>query len=463
MPCAPSSFSSRNSRINAGICPLMRKTSLLSLVALLVLPSAGSAATVDADVQHRHGTTFGVVAFKAARGEVNDVTVTEPAGELRFHDDRNRVKARGDCEQVNRNTVLCPLTEDNPKVKLGNRDDRATVVGLATALGGSGDDRLLGSAGFNSLDGQDGDDTLRGAGDGDDLTGGPGRDRLFGGNGDDDLIDGETDANAARDVYRGGSSRDTAGADRGDQIFYTKRDEALNIDLLRGKNPLLPGNVMKGAEGDDIEGLESVAGGSGDDRLVGDGDDNLLEGNGGNDYVNGRSGDDIVMGGRGTDRVTGDVGSDVVWGNAGDDSLLSGGRQPDLIISSDPNAEAVSCGSGSDTIRSTRLDTLGRDCEVATSNSLSVRVQPQINGNDATFRVACQRRPGGCGGTLTLTGPDGEDYGSGTFTGLPNDPQTFTPVSVTLTPEGVDAIDRGVIVQVAFGDKRGYRAFMRSG
>lgn len=441
----------------------MARVLIFAVLGLLVAPAAAFAATATADVERRHGSTFGVVVFKAARGEVNDVTVTEPGGELRFRDDRNRVRARGDCEQINRSTVLCPLTEDNPKVKLGNRDDRATVVGLATALGGPGDDRLLGSRGTNFLDGQGGADTLRGGGGDDDLTGGTGRDRLFAGPGDDDLIDGETDENAARDLYRGGASRDTAGADRGDQIFYTKRDEALNIDLLAGRNPNLRDEVMKGAEGDDIGGLESVAGGSGDDRLVGDGDDNMLEGNGGDDVLNGRFGDDILMGGNGVDRLKGDTGSDVLWGNAGDDALLSGGKSPDFIISIDPNAETVQCGSGSDTVRSTQLDTLGRDCDVATSNPLSVRVQPQINGNDATFRVACHRRPRGCDGTLTLTGPDGEDYGSGNFTDLPNDAQTFTPVSVTLTPEGVDAIDRGVIVQVAFGDRAGYRTFTRSG
>ena len=90
-----------------------------------------------------------------------------------------------------------------------------------------------------------------------------------------------------------------------------------------------------------------------------------------------------------------------------------------------------------------------------------MQVQPQINGNDATFQVACQKL-GGCDGELSLTGPDGENFGGGAFTGLPDDPQTFTPVSVTLTPEGVDAIEQGVIVQVAFGDKGGYRTFMQS-
>jgi Ca2+-binding RTX toxin-like protein len=432
----------------------MSKPLLTTLVAMLVLPAAASAATVDADIKRRQGTPFGPVTFKAGKGEVNQVSVTDANGRLRFHDDVNRVKAKGDCEQVNASTALCPFTEDIAKVKLGNRDDSANVEGLVEVLGGGGADVLRGSGGNDRLDGQDGPDTLSGKGDSDVLTGGNGSDDVSGGNGDDDLIDGESDRNAARDVYRGGSSRDTPGSDRGDQIFYTKRDRGLNIDLVRDK-------VMKGAEGDDIEGLESVAGGSGDDNLRGDGDDNLLEGNGGDDLLNGRSGDDIPMGGKGEDSVKGDGGNDVVWGNGGADRVLSGGKGADLMISNDRTGETVECGSGKDDVRATRLDLLG-NCEVTNSGSLYVRVQPQISGNDATFRVACQKL-GGCDGTLTLTGPDGEDFGGGSFTGLPDDPQTFTPVSVTLTPAGVNAIAEGVLVQVAFGsDDGGYRAFMRS-
>ena len=431
----------------------MTKALLITLAAVLALPSAASAATANANVHREQGAPLGPVSFNAAKGEVNQVTVTDANGRLRFHDARNRIKAKGDCGQVNANTVLCPFTENIAKVKLGNRDDSAKVEGLVEVLGGDGADVLRGSRGNDRLDGQDGPDTIRGRADFDVLTGGFGRDDVAGGSGDDDLIDGETDASAARDVYRGGSSRDTVGSDRGDQIFYSERDSALDIDLSRNK-------VMKSAERDQIIGLESVAGGSGDDTLAGDGDDNLLEGNGGDDDVRGRGGADIPMGGKGNDDVKGDDGDDVVWGNGGQDNTLSGGAGDDLIDADDATAETVTCGSGDDDARVTRDDFV-KDCEIATKGSIYVQVQPQINGNEATFQVACQKL-GGCDGELSLSGPNDQELGNGAFTDLPDDPQTFTPVSVTLTPEGVDAIEQGVIVQVAFGNEGGYRAFMQS-
>src|SRR5687768_15222549 len=104
----------------------MTKTLLITLAALLIVPSAASAATATADIERRQGAPFGPVTFKAANGEVNRVTVTVANGRLRFHDDRNRVRAKGDCEQVNARTAICPFTEDIAKVKLGNRGDRAT-------------------------------------------------------------------------------------------------------------------------------------------------------------------------------------------------------------------------------------------------------------------------------------------------------------------------------------------------
>src|SRR5688500_9011872 len=108
----------------------MTRTVLITLAALLIVPSAASAATATADVERRQGTLFGPVTFKGGKGEVNEVTVTVQNGRLRFHDDRNRVRARGDCEQVNASTALCPFTEDIAKVKLGNRGDTAQAEGL---------------------------------------------------------------------------------------------------------------------------------------------------------------------------------------------------------------------------------------------------------------------------------------------------------------------------------------------
>jgi hypothetical protein len=431
----------------------MTKTLLITFAALSLLPSAASAATADADIERRQGAPLGPVTFKAAKGETNRVTVTEANGRLRFHDDRNRVRAMGDCEQVNPSTAICPFTEDIAKVQLGNRDDSARVEGLVEVLAGAGADILRGSGGNDRLDGQGGPDTLRGKGDFDVLTGGSGRDDVSGGGGDDDLIDGETDASAARDVYRGGNSRDTAGPDRGDQIFYELRRRDLDIDLSRKQ-------VMKSAERDDVAGLESVAGGWGDDTLAGDGDDNLLEGNGGADRIRGGAGDDIPMGGDNRDVVNGEAGDDVVWGNRGPDSL-SGGSGDDLVDGDDGRPDQVFCGPGDDTARVTRLDSLAA-CEIATRGSIYVRVQPEVEGNEATFQLACQRL-GGCDGVLNLLGPvDSVDYGSGSFTDLPDDPQTFTPVSVTLTPAGVNAIANGEAVRVNYGGRGGYVAVLQS-
>src|SRR5688500_5482625 len=205
----------------------MPKTLLLTLAALLLVPSAASAATATADIENRQGTRFGPVTFKAAQGEENLVVVTQANGRLRFHDSANSVRATGDCEQVDDQTASCPVTEDVAKVRLRNRGDVAVVAGLVRVFGGSGADVLRGSSGFDDLKGQRGGDSLHGRGSGDELTGGAGIDLLFGGRGDDDLVDGESDGNTSRDIFTGGSHRNTAGPDRGDMALYASRHAAL--------------------------------------------------------------------------------------------------------------------------------------------------------------------------------------------------------------------------------------------
>ena len=426
----------------------------LAICSLLLLPAVASAAAVTADIRTSGTIELGPVTFTGARGEVNRVTVTNVLGRLRFHDDNNRVRARGDCDQVNRNTAVCPSSEDIAQVRLGNRDDTAKVEGLVTVLGGDGNDLLRGSAGNDILNGERGNDTLHGFGNGDDLTGGPGRDRLFGGSSDDDLFDGETDAQAAPDLYRGGSSRDTRfGRDQGDTIDYSKRKRALDIDLSRGR-------AKFGGDRDVIRGLESIVGGRAGDRLSGDGDDNWVDGRGGNDRVRGRGGDDNVRGESGNDNVRGDDGNDQVFGGAGRDAM-SGGNGDDEVFSRDGQAETVACGAGEDSAPTSRIDTL-RDCEVGSSERLQVRVNPEVEGSTATFGVSCISERG-CSGTLTLTSLDGEAYGSGDFTDLPHGADLFTPVDVTLTPAGQAALAEGQVVSMTFGSgDGGFRAFMRA-
>ena len=425
----------------------------LPLTAVLLAPAAASAATADADVRLRDGARFGPVTFRAAPGEVNRLTVTSTGGRLVFRDPANRVEARGDCEQLGRHAARCPYTEDIADAHLGDRGDRADVgTSLVDVHGGRGDDLLRGSQGRQTLLGDAGDDVVHGLRGGDHLTGGPGRDRVYGGSGDDDLLDGETDRRAAPDLFRGGTSQDTIGADRGDVIDYGLRRRPVRIDLARGRTNT----------GDRILGLESIVGGSGADRLRGDGDDNILEGRGGDDLIRGRRGADIPIGGRGDDDVAGGSGDDVVWGNSGRDGL-SGGSGDDLLISRDGQAEDVACGRGDDVVRSNPTDRLRRDCETATASTLTVQVQPAIAGGEATFRVACGGRPGGCSGSLAVSSLAGERYGSADFAGLPDDPQVFSDVTVPLTPAGTAALREGAVVQVTFGRFGGYRAFLQGG
>jgi Ca2+-binding RTX toxin-like protein len=428
----------------------MRTAALSAVATLLALPSAASAATVTVDIERRHGTEFGRVLFKAEAGERNAVTIKDSSDGLTFHDDSNPVRARGDCEQLNARTALCPMTEDGAKVDLGNRDDGAKVFGLTSVLGGSGDDDLRGSDGTNFLDGQSGADRLTGRGGDDRLIAGPGSDNVLGGNGDDELIDGETDARAAADVFLGGASRDTRGSDRGDLISYSTRKRALEIRLSQGRE--------RTPDGDVLQSVESVTGGSGNDRIVGDPDDNWLSGGGGNDYLQARHGADNLHGDAGNDKLAGGPDADGLSGGAGKD-WFNGQFADDFFFANDAHAERVNCNLGFDTARVTRIDKVV-DCELAISLTRHVRVKPEISADTATFQVSC--RGSGCDGTLELNGPKGQDFGSASFSDLPDDPETFSPVTVELTPAAVEALAMGVIVQVAHGQNGGYRAFMQS-
>lgn len=421
--------------------PSARFSLVTALLALLLLPAAAPAAVVDADVETRQGTRFGKVTFTAAAGERNRLRITRGRLGFVFRDSANRVRARGDCRQVDRHTATCPRTEDIGEVRLRGGDDRAVDrAGLLDVRGGAGDDVLSGSVGV-VLHGDAGDDVLRGGKGTDELTGGPGRDRLDGRRGDDRLADGERDGQAARDVFVGGPSVDSAGPDRGDSLSYATRRRALRIDLGRRET----------STEDAIRGLETLIGGRGGDRLTGDGDDNQLEGGPGDDLLRGGRGQDIPQGGRGDDRVYGGEDGDVVWGDEGEDRLF-GGDGADLLIGLEDRgakrADDLRCGTGGDDARTDPGDTLTAACEQVSvfSGGVFLAPVPAIAAGSAEFRLRCSGDPGGCSGTLSLTGPGGEDFGQTRFALAPG--ATDAPVRVALTPAGSEQIGRGAIVQV---------------
>jgi len=138
------------------------------------------------------------------------------------------------------------------------------------------------------LDGGSGNDTLKG---------GSGTDRLIGGTGNDTLyFDSE-------DAINGGTGYDTA---------YVENTNGVTLDL-------------------DAASIESVVGGSGNDRFFattlsvkissGSGNDTLLTGSG-NDVLDGGDGDDLISAGEGNNTLKGGSGNDELIGGNGQDSLI---------------------------------------------------------------------------------------------------------------------------------------------
>ena len=94
-------------------------------------------------------------------------------------------------------------------------------VVIEAAIGGGGEDTIIGNATANRLSGRAGNDTIRGNGGADTILGGAGADRLLGGRGDDTLQGGtgrdQMNGQIGDDVLDGGEGRDRltggAGAD----------------------------------------------------------------------------------------------------------------------------------------------------------------------------------------------------------------------------------------------------------
>jgi Ca2+-binding RTX toxin-like protein len=182
------------------------------------------------------------------------------------------------------------------------------------AIGGSGDDTLIGSPEADYLDGGAGYDTVSGAGSSDEILPGP----------DGGSVD-------------GGGAFDLVSVDGGGRWL-------LSDSLLVHQSP--PAFAMPLTS---VEGVE-IVGGDGNDRvgagaftgdvfLVGGGGDDRFIGGTGNDRMSGLGGDDRLFGSAGKDRLRGGGGNDLLEGERDDDELFGG-----------PGADHCRGGSGRDRI-----------------------------------------------------------------------------------------------------------------
>jgi serralysin len=277
----------------------------------------------------------------------------------------------------------------------GDGNDTIVGNGVENVLyGGSGNDDISGEpAGFwpsfawnndivppdvlsdaDQLYGEDGEDTLRGGWGDDLLHGGDDRDHLDGGAGDDVLNGG-----SGNDFLIGDAGVDEIHGGSGDDDIYGHRYRSFPDNLENPDDPDWAYDETDYLYGGD--GSDTIHGGYGDDWIWGDGgqDDNgdtnhsaawrgadRLYGEQGSDTIQGGAGGDFIYGGddvdylygqSGEDTISGENGNDMLWGGSHADNLL-GGAGEDTLYGEDGNdrlhggsqRDTFSGGAGVDTV-----------------------------------------------------------------------------------------------------------------
>nr|WP_155197627.1 M10 family metallopeptidase C-terminal domain-containing protein [Roseibium hamelinense] len=141
--------------------------------------------------------------------------------------------------KVDQFVSLIDGTYSNVGGGLGNMAIAYSAV-IENAIGGRGDDVVLGNAASNTLHGKAGDDTLVGGAGHDKLFGGSGNDRLDGGSSDDVLNGGAGDdsliGGSGNDRLVGGSGNDTYTGGSGSDMFciYNRGDAETITDFQSG-------------------------------------------------------------------------------------------------------------------------------------------------------------------------------------------------------------------------------------
>ncbi|WP_188113324.1 calcium-binding protein [Nocardioides humilatus] len=277
----------------------------------------------------------------------------------------------------------------------------STIVGSGTITGTPGPDVIVGSLGVDTINGGGGDDVICGLAGNDLIDSGAGSDQVSDGAGADIV-----DLGADDDVLTSHTSKDSHdlidGSGGWDQIRYL-RTNALKVNLSTTASD--DGEI---GEADKLVNVDSVVGGSGNDKLVGGFGADLLDGGAGNDTFNGQSGADVLLGGAGNDiflEASGGNENDSINGGLDIDEVSYAGRFEGVDIYLDgsgvsgefgendviTNAENARGGDGNDDIFGTSgpnvlyggegadaiLDGLGAD-KVDTGTGCDYMVQPPV-------------------------------------------------------------------------------------
>ena len=266
-----------------------------------------------------------------------------------------------------------------------------TAPNVENAIGGSGNDTLIGDPGTNRLEGLAGDDVLR--------------PKLGGG------------------VNDGGSG----GESSGDTVSYEDLAAASAVTVN------LDTDSVTGAVTQTVPNVENATGGAGNDTLVGDGLPNTLIGGAGNDTLTGAGGVDDVQGGLGDDTVEGgaDVGDNLDGGaGAGVDTLTYAGVATPIVVNLSGGAPA------------------GTDNATAFENVIGGDADDTIIGDAGDNTLS------GGGGDDLLQGRGGQDVLNGNAHGALGDTASYeertTPITASLA-SGVLAEDTSTGIENLIG------------
>ena len=207
---------------------------------------------------------------------------------------------------LGRSTVQTVHTNRTLKLNAGST--------FENAIGGSGNDALLGNGQANVLTGNAGNDIL---------TGGPGSDSLIGGFGNDTYVFGAASA-AEDDTVTEATNAGT------DTLSFSTL--TTNVVLNLGSSTVQTVHTNRTIKLNAGSTFENAIGGSGHDTLLGNAQANVLTGNAGNDILVGHSGDDRLSGGDGRDILIGGVGLDTLFGGNDDDILIAGRTTSDGLF-----------------------------------------------------------------------------------------------------------------------------------
>ena len=272
----------------------------------------------------------------------------------------------------------------------GGNDKIYGERGGDTLNGGAGDDRIFGSRGSDHLEGGPGSDLVEGEQGNDHVDGGAGDHDVVEGNQGDDTIDGGP---GNEDVMIGGPGHDRidGGPGEHDIADYAGTGGTVTIDLQA--------QTVRGAEDENLSGIEDALGGSGNDTLIGSGAANRLDGGPGNDHLEAAGAGSALSG-------PGAPGDDAFGGPGSDE--CSGGF-----------AAKTSCGPASG------------------ANGLAVEIYESIDGKSTLILTGS---PGNDQGTVDYSGGRYVVGGSDVTEGDPGNPDCTGTGTVTCTGR-VDAID----------------------